>query len=233
MNKPQVFSTIVARKEKISSKVYELSLRLVSPERIHFAAGQNVMMRISPGVNRSMSIASPPHEEGMILMCHDISPMGPGSRWTLGAKVGDPLSVVGPLGIFYLDPESPRKKILVATGTGIAPFRSMLYDYEARGLTQPVSLYWGLRREEDMFWHEELERFAKKHPNVSYMLTLSQPADTWTGKRGRVTAYIYNEENLAQNDWYLCGSKEMIDEVSRELLSRGVPKEQIKKELFY
>lgn len=233
MNKPQVFATVVARKEKISSKVYELDLKLTSPQTIQFLAGQTVMMRIAPSVNRSMSIVSPPAEQSSIRLWADISPMGPGSRWTLNAKVGDPLTVVGPLGMFVLDAQSPRKKVLVATGTGIAPFRGMLYDYEARGMRQPVSLYWGLRREEDLFWQDELNEFLARHPNVSYTLTLSQPSDSWAGNRGRVTAYIYNEEGMKDCEWYLCGNRTMVDEVHTELLARGVPKEQIKKELFY
>lgn len=258
---------------------------LVEPKEISFLSGQTIMFQVAAGVNRSMSIASAPSEKTSILVAHDVSPMGPYSQWTLAANKGDPMNFIGPLGAFTLDRESPRKAVFIATGTGVAPFRSMLLDQLAgpagqalrsaylssrdgqgpdlhavsgvvgvkavtvaakryasprladsprAALMQPLSLYWGLRREEDVFWKEEFEELAVKHPNFKFILTLSQASDRWQGKRGRVGEHVFIEEkNPADADFYLCGNRQMVAEMEAALLAKNVPKEQIKKELFY
>lgn len=228
--KPQLFTAKLGYREKVSSKIYIKRFDLVEPKEITFLPGQTVMLRVAPGVNRSMSIASPPSEKNSILVAHDVSPMGPYSQWTINAKVGDTMSFMGPLGAFILNTESTRKKVLIATGTGIAPFRSMLLDR----FSSPVSLYWGLRHEEDIFWKEEFEDVVRQNSNVHFVLTLSQPSDAWTGLRGRVGEHVFvDEKDITQNDFYLCGSREMIKEMEERLPAVGVPKQQIKKELFY
>lgn len=227
--KPQLFTARLGYIEKVSSKVYLKRFDLVEPKEIAFLPGQTVMFRVSPGVNRSMSIASPPSEKNSILVAHDVSPMGPYSQWTVKAKVGDTMQFVGPLGIFIPDKESKRKKIFIATGSGIAPFHGMLFD----GFSTPVALYWGLRHEEDIFWKDEFEDLEKQYPGFNFHLVLSKPHQGWQGKVGHVTAYVFREKELTNSDFYLCGSREMIKEMEERLLSAGVPKQQIKKELFY
>lgn len=227
--KPQLFTARLGFIEKVSSKVYLERFDLIEPKEIIFSAGQTVMVRVAPGINRSMSIASPPREKFSITLVHDVSPMGPYSKWALGAKVGDSMTLVGPLGIFGFNKESKRKKICIATGSGIAPFHSMIFDGSF-----DVSLYWGLRHEEDIFWKDEFETIAKQNPSFHFVFTLSQPKETWVGMRGRVGDHVFvDEKNLKDNDFYLCGSREMVKEMEGRLLAAGVPKEQIKKELFY
>ena len=59
--------------------------------------------------------------------------------------------------------ESHRKKVMIATGTGIAPFRSMLFDYLGNGGTDDITLYWGLRHEEAVYWLDELTDLSLKY----------------------------------------------------------------------
>ncbi len=237
-HKPQLFTSRLGHIEKISSKVYLKRFDLVEPREMHFTAGQTVMLRVADGVNRSMSIASPPGETASITVAHDVSPMGPYSKWTISAKVGDEMKFMGPLGLFILDPSSRRNKVFVATGTGIAPFRSILLDVFSASRASPVPynifLYWGLRFEEDIFWREEFEALSRANPTFSFRLILSRPAPTWAGLTGHVTEHILeNEKKLGENDYYLCGNKSMIEDMKEILLMRNVPKEQIKTELFY
>lgn len=238
MIKPQKFTSHLVYIEKVSSKVYLKRFDLVTPREITFLPGQTVMLQVAPGVNRSMSIASPPAENTSILVAHDVSPMGPYSQWTINARVGDEMNFIGPLGVFVLDAASPRKKVFVATGTGIAPFRSMILDVfanrESRIGNRELSLYWGLRHEDDIYWQDEFATLAAKHSNFHFHLTLSQPEGSWQGAHGRVTDHVFGmERNLANSDFYLCGNRAMVEEVRNGLLARNVPKEQIKAELFY
>ena len=224
----------VIKIEQVTEKVYFVTFKLVSPPTIEFRAGQNMMLMVAPGVNRTMSIASPPSEKSQILMVHDISPMGPGSQWTLGLNVGDTATIVAPTGgvLSFLD--TPKKKVMVATGTGVAPFRAMIVDYLARGGNAPLTLYWGQRYEHDVYWKEELDHIQSLNPSFVWHQILSRPGDGWTGWRGHVTEHVLREERDMENsEFYLCGNKGMTEEVRAKLLERNVPKEQIKSELFY
>jgi len=227
--KPQKFTSRLASIIKVSSKVYLERFKLVEPKEITFLSGQTVMLYVAQGVNRTMSIASPPSEKTSIMLAHDVSPMGPYSKWAISAKVGEQMQFMGPLGNFIAYKESPRRKIFVATGTGIAPFRSMILDMPSESMT----LYWGLRHEEDIFWQKELEEFSSSHANFQFVLTLSKPSASWDGKRGYVQDCIFSEQNLSDADYYVCGCKEMVNDMQRRLKSAGVPDAQVKFELFY
>jgi len=234
----QKFTAEVIKKEKVSSKVYLVTFKLLSPAAISFKAGQNMMLMISTGVNRTMSIASPPSEKNTLLMAHDTSPHGPASLWTEQLKVGDPATFVAPTGGVLSLLDTNKRKVLIATGTGIAPFRSMILDKLSAISSQSsdclMVLYWGLRREEDVFWNEEFDELQKLFSNFSWRLIYSKPSESWKGDRGHVTEYVMNnEKDMENSEFYLCGNKAMVSEMNAKLLERNVPKEQIKTELFY
>lgn len=232
--KPQQFTATIEKKEQLTSRVILMTFKLENPQELHFQAGQTFMLNVAEGINRTMSIASPPEEKNKILMCHDVSPGGPGSQWTIAHNVGDTATFMAPLGMFVMRKESHRKKILVATGTGMAPFRSMLLDYLDNGGTDDVTVYWGLRYEEDVYWLSELQALSVKYPNFRLVLTLSKPSDAWQGDRGRVTSHVIEKEhNLAGSDFYLCGNQLMIKDIETQLASHQVPRNQIYKELYF
>ncbi len=150
-------------------------------------------------------------------------------------KVGDPLEFTAPLGRFVIDCESPRKRVMVGTGTGIAPFRSMLLDkYEGVCKTVPIALYWGLRFKEDMYIQDELTTLSSNHAYFSYYPVLSRPPEDWKGLKGHVTEYVLtNEKDVKNCDFYLCGKKDMITQTQEKLLSAGVPRDQLKFDPFF
>lgn len=232
--KPQKYTAVLSEKEKISARVFRAVFTLQEPNTISFYAGQNMMIYVGPGVNRAISIGSPPQEHTKLTIYYDVMPGGPGSQWMIARQVGDTAQFMAPLGAFFFDGDSPRKKVFVATGTGIAPFRAMILDYLAGGGAAPLELFWGLRHEEDLYLTDELQALAEKYPNFRYHITLSQPSEQWQGMKGRVTAHIYSDEvALPQQDYYLCGAGAMVAEVIPALVAKGVPREQIKTELFY
>jgi len=236
----QKISVEVIKKKQVASRVYLVTFALIEPDSISFAAGQNMMLMIAPasegrpGVNRTMSIASPPSSDSELLMVHDVSPMGPGSKWTLGLAVGDKATVVAPTGGTLSFRDTKRRKVLVATGTGAAPFRSMVLDAIDRGKHIPTILYWGLRHEEDIYWKDDFDDIAKRASEFSWNLVLSKPQKSWTGKKGHVTEHVFFEEkDMVHSEFYLCGNRLMIEDVRKKLLEQKVPKEQIVTELFY
>lgn len=234
---PLQYTAVIESKKQLTKNVYLVNFRLQNPPTISFLPGQTISLHAGEQLNRSMSIASAPSDAEHILMVHDVSPLGPGSRWTLAHDVGDIGTFMAPLGIFLLD-NSPRRKVFVATGTGIAPFRSMLLDLFSRNepstMNNELVVYWGLRFEEDIYWKEEFEDFSRKNPKLTFKLTLSKPRETWNGLRGRVTDHVVQEEkNITESEFYLCGNKEMVRDVEAQLAAAGVPKQQVYKELYF
>jgi NAD(P)H-flavin reductase len=234
LQKPQQFQTVIEKKEQLTNDVFLVTFKLVAPAEISFSAGQTFMLTVDNGVKRMMSIASPPSDTTHILLCHDTSPGGPASLWTRGKKVGDTAVLMGPFGMFTIDKESHRKKVLVATGTGIAPFRSMVLDYLENGGTDDITIYWGLRHEEDVYLVSDFEKIRQQYPQFRFIVTLSKPSPAWKGTVGRVTEHVVQEvQNLTGTDFYLCGNHNMINDIETQLADHNVPKPQVHKELLF
>ena len=227
----QKIQLTVTQKELIADQIYLVTFHLVNPPAISFRAGQNMMLMVAPGVNRTMSIASPPSSANDLVMVHDVSPMGPGSKWTVGLNVGDSATIVAPIGGALSFLSTPKKKVMVATGTGVAPFHAMIPD---AGEKYQMALYWGLRYPKDIYWREDFDAMANHQQNFSWHMVLSKPDEAWNGLTGHVTEHVLEtEKEKEKSEFYLCGNKAMIEEVRTELLQENVPKEQIKTELFF
>jgi CDP-4-dehydro-6-deoxyglucose reductase len=116
-----------------------------------------------------------------------------------------------------------RNRLFVATGTGIAPIRSMLHTLLPKVSPQLVSLLWGLRAQRDLYYHEELHELAARYAIFHSTITLSRPEPGWAGPTGRVTALVQERiktvDNLAVS---LCGNGEMIKDVTDFLRSKGL-----------
>jgi len=224
----QLFRAQVERIRDLTHDVREIELRLTEPQAIAFKAGQFVSFEVGrDALNRTIvrpySIASPPSQPERPLLLLNLVQGGPGSTYLFSLRVGDETQFKGPTGAFYLRDDPARDILFVATGTGIAPLRSMLYALSERGFPRPVTLYWGLRSQRDLYYKDELEALASAHPNFSFITTLSRPEDGWTGERGRVTplveARIASVQNLAV---YLCGNEGMIKDVTAVLQKKGL-----------
>ncbi|OGG10041.1 hypothetical protein A2154_04380 [Candidatus Gottesmanbacteria bacterium RBG_16_43_7] len=234
-SKPQKCIATVSEKIQLTKTTYLAKYKLNTPESISFIAGQTIMISVAPGVHRAMSIASPPQETDVITSIQDVAPGGPGSKWMEYLKVGDTLEFTGPLGRFVIDHASTRKQVLVATGTGIAPFRSMLLDKTNGASTcEPMSLYWGLRHKEDIYLYDEIKHLDEEREQMEFFLTLSQPPDDWDGLRGYVNGHVIeHEKDLSGCDFYLCGNKHMIMDMQKALSGKGIPRSQMKFDPFY
>jgi CDP-4-dehydro-6-deoxyglucose reductase, E3 len=234
--KPVRYKATLITKKQLTDTVYFTQYQLIEPATLSFIAGQTLMLYVGENINRSMSIASPPQETSTITIIQDTSPMGPGSKWLLARNVGDIVEFMAPLGRFTMDHQSPRKRVFIATGTGIAPFRCMLLDETENAIykDKPLSFYWGVRYEKDVYLQDEIQSILSVRPNMKYTLVLSQPADTWQGTKGHVNeAVLGGETDMLSCDFYLCGNKMMIADMLTKLAQMGVPKEHIHNDPYY
>jgi len=220
--------------------VKEISLKLIDPPLLEFAAGQYIAIEITETKdghqrlnNRPYSIVSPPEEREVIKLCANLVPGGPGSTYLHSLQVGEKVPFLYPLGFFTIK-DRTMSLLFVATGTGIVPIKSMILHLLRSGSQRPMMLLWGLRKEEDLYYQSEFTALARKYPFFKYLLTLSQPSPEWEGLRGRVTHRIHHEIETVENlEAYLCGSLTMIKEIRSILLEKGLPKKSIHFEKFY
>ena len=172
-------------------------------------------------VTRAYSIASPPHTDGFAL-CANLVTDGRFSPFLFGMQPGDEVDFKGPYGAFIMK-QTPSDSIFVATGTGIAPFRSML-------LSQPdrrVKLIFGVRHREGLLYDEELQTIATAG-KVQYVPTLTRVPQDWTGKTGRVQAHVLEALGDRRDmDIYICGLREMVDDLRAKLKETGLDRKRI------
>ena len=114
---------------------------------------------------------------------------------------------------------------------GIAPFRSMLLEHLPR-FESHITLLFGARYEQGLLYLDELELLAREHPHFHLLTTVTRPSESWIGRIGRVQGHL-NEalasasQDPATIDVYICGLKEMVDDVRSLLKGRGFDRKQI------
>lgn len=132
------------------------------------------------------------------------------------------LRLEGPFGSFFLR-EGSGPLIFLATGTGFAPIKALLEQLREQGNRRPVYLYWGGRRRQDLYRHDELLALAAELPWLRYTPVLSRPDEAcgWQGATGHVQQQVLRDFiDLRDFEVYACGSPAMIDSARRELVDR-------------
>jgi len=233
---PKKLIGIVEFKENLAGNNW--LVRLGFDEEVNFVPGQYTSLKVSDeGMRRSYSVASLPEGRSIDVLV-DITPMGVGSKYILGLKVGDAVEVLGFLGRFTIDPLGlfeAKHLLFIATGTGIAPLKPMVEDLlYKKHYAGEVRLIWGMRHEEDLYWLKEMDNINRDFDNFKFDVVLSQATEDWPGFKGHVGVLV---DQLTQ-DWsttlaYLCGSPEMIAETEIQLKEKGVPEGQIHYEKYY
>lgn len=231
------FSARVTRTRDLTHDVREIEFTFIDPPSMAFTAGQFITFKVQkPGtttmLNRAYSIASPPAKSTAIEIVLNLVPGGPGSTWLFSLQVGDEVSFIGPSGHFVMPADTTKDLLFVATGTGLAPFVSMVMTDLQYERDRKLTLIWGVRHEEDVYYQEELNALSAKHPRFTFITTVSRPTDAWTGVRGRVTKvvedYVKSVDNL---EAFCCGNSAMIADVTTILKAMGdVP---VHKEQYY
>lgn len=221
----QVFEVEVASLEWLTHDMCALSLMLRSPARIPFTAGQFVNV-VVPGTDmmRSYSLANAPDDSDRIDLIVKVLPGGAFSGLLAsGLGVGDPLTLHGPLGELRLR-LSHRKVLMVAGGSGLAPFLSILRNLERRNRLRDIDLVFGARTQADLYLAEELARLPAALPGFRFLPAVSEPdTSPWDGDRGLVTEVISRRyTSLDGYDAYLAGPPAMIEATIPLLTRLGV-----------
>jgi ferredoxin-NADP reductase len=202
-----------------------------------FVPGQWVSFKI-PGdgeaLPRSYSIATAPQVDGIFAVAVTRVEGGPGSTYLHGMEPGATLPMSDAQGFFTLT-ALERPVLMVATGTGVCPFRSMLWALQERGpLDHRAKLLLGVRTEQDILYGDEFARLADQDALFEFLPTLSRGGATWTERRGYVQNHIASlVHELGDCDVFVCGLSRMVKDVRRILKTElGVPKQRIHTERY-
>lgn len=243
------YDSTILRIEETAPGVRRIWLQAPDEEAISFKAGQFVTMDLPIHEKRlkrwrSYSIANAPSENNILEFCIVRLEGGAASDYFFQQiKVGDSIRFKGPDGNFVLpDDLSQRDIVFICTGTGVAPFRSMLLDIEQRGVPyKSIHLIFGTRYAAGILYRDEFERMMKEMPGFRYSVALSReehirredfafPVSKGYVHQVYLEAYPVLHPEL---DFYLCGWSNMIDDAVANLLVKlGCEKSRIHYELY-
>lgn len=217
----------------LAADIVRVELVLPDLERLEYRPGQHVNILLEDGTHRTFSMASPPQGNAIDLHIRRIA----GGRFTegvlAGLQAGDMLDVEIPLGTFHYHPEDERPIVLVATGTGISPLKSIAQALMDDRDCPPVALYWGMRTPAELYLHDEIPAWGSKLFEFRYVPVLSRADASWDGRRGHVQHAVAEDiGDFSEHAIYLCGSPSMIRDAKALFLERGADPEHLYAEGF-
>lgn len=205
--------------EKLNDDVIRIVVRIPPNSNFNFNSGQYVNI-IKGDITRSYSIANSSYHKNQLEFFIKNYENGLMSEYFFNeAKINDLLRLEGPIGTFFLRDSSFKNIVFLATGTGIAPIKSILEGLEKSHEQYKNKNMWifiGARYQEDLFWEPNF-----KNLNIKYIPVLSRQINDWNGAKGYVQDIVLNQQiNLENTQVYACGSNNMINS-SKELFIKN------------
>ena len=211
------FSGTVSRIENLSPTIKGIWIRLNDTHGMQFQAGQYINLNFPGGASsRAFSLANSPSEKGELELNIRLVPGGRVTGWVHETlQVGDPISLSGPDGRFFVRKSAGLPGIFLAGGSGLSSPRSMILDLLEEGCTQAITLVYGARSKDELYYHDDFIALAEKYPNFTYVPALSAVTDgsDWNGFCGFVhdAAKAHFNNDFRGHKAYLCGPPVMID----------------------
>lgn len=235
----------ITRIEQATHNTRRFFIQVPELESFDFVPGQFVTLDLpihdKPNKRwRSYSIASAPDGTNTFELLIVLLEGGLGTTYLFNeGKTGLELTLRGPQGVFTLPQPLEREAYFICTGTGIAPFRSMVHYISKHNLPhQGLNLIFGTRSQQDLLYYDELQSLEDALPQFRFFPTLSR--ERWDGCCGyvhevyeRLVKEKTNESGtLPPALFYLCGWKAMVDEAKQRILALGYDKKSIHLELY-
>jgi CDP-4-dehydro-6-deoxyglucose reductase len=214
--------------DRASHDVMIVRLQLPASETFPFHAGQYLDVLLRDGSRRSYSMGNAPHTLGSPPVVDLHIRHLPGGVFTdqvfSTLKVKDILRIEAPQGSFFLREDSDKPLVMLASGTGFAPIKAILEHMQAKGITRPVSLYWGGRRPADLYLDAWVQEQCRQMPHLRYVPVVSDalPEDAWSGRTGFVhLAVLQDLPDLSGHEVYACGVPVMVDSAKRDFVAQA------------
>lgn len=216
------FEAAISDVRQLSASTIALSIKGEALGRLAFLPGQYVNLKV-PGSEQSRAYSfSSLQKDGEVSFLIRNVPGGLMSSFLTNlAKAGDNMTLAGPLGSFYLRPIQ-RPLLLLAGGTGLAPFTAMLEKIAEQGSEHPLHLIYGVTNDFDLVELDRLQALAARIPNFTFSACVANP-DSQYPQKGYVTQHIEPRHlNDGDVDVYLCGPPPMVEAVSQYVREQGI-----------
>lgn len=226
--------------QQLTPNVRHLSFAREDGQKLDYIPGQFITFHFEVDdkvYRRSYSIASIPGQSDDIEIALSYVKDGVGSNLLFGLQPGDTLETTGPFGRLVLKDEAPKRYILMATGTGITPFRTMMPELGNRlkMTDSEVHIMLGVQKREDLLYNDEFVAFANAHPRCHFYACLSreQEAANEFERIGHVQVPLQTLQPNHETDViYLCGNPNMIDDVFALLKEIEFEPKQVRREKY-
>jgi phenol/toluene 2-monooxygenase (NADH) P5/A5 len=234
----QDYSGEVVRIEALTPTIRGIWLKLDRP--MVFQAGQYINLEVAAlaGQSRAFSLANAPQSGDLIELNVRIVPGGQVTTWLHeNLEVGEKLTLSGPYGRFFVKKSANVPLIFMAGGSGLSSPKSMIEDLLAEGFDLPMTLVYGQRSRDELYYDAEFRALAEKHANFTYVPALSSEPEgsDWTGARGFVheAAKAHFNNDFRGHKAYLCGPPAMIEACITTLMQGRLFERDIYMEKFF
>ncbi len=231
-----VFMKFETKFQQIIPRTHDVtSFRFSRPAELDYKPGQFFFITLKQGdkeLSKHFSFSSSPTEKDHIEFTKKITDHE-FSTALKTVKVGDWARIDAPFGQFTFEGEYP-KIALLGGGIGITPFMSICKNAADKALSSKITLFYGCRTENDMAFFKELKELAELNSNFKLVPIVTQPTPQWTGATGIINAEMVKQHlpDYQENMFYTCGPPPMIEAMEKLLVSLGLQKEKLKRELF-
>ena len=230
---PARHTALIKALRPVTDEVVHLTLEIPGANATAWRPGQHMNVHLPDGTHRSFSMASCPESGVVDFHVRRIAGGRFTDRWLSQVRAGERLEIEFPLGPFGLYKSDYRPLLMVATGTGIAPIKGILESLLDDEDCPPVSLYWGMRRERDLYLDELFRSWHGRLYEFRYVPVLSRADANWSGRRGHVQdAVIADFADLSEHAIYLCGSPLMVDEAKTIFTANGAQLDHVHVDAF-
>ncbi|MFZ4535171.1 NADH:ubiquinone reductase (Na(+)-transporting) subunit F [Propionivibrio sp.] len=228
----------VVRIEALTPTIRGIWLKLDRPLR--FQAGQYINLEVPAlgGLSRAFSLANSPAQADRVELNVRIVPGGQVTTWLHEKlEVGEKLNLSGPYGRFFVKKSANVPLIFMAGGSGLSSPKSMIADLLNNGCELPMTLIYGQRNLQELYYHAEFTELAARHANFSYVPSLSHEPEgsSWSVARGFVheAAKAHFNNDFRGHKAYLCGPPAMIEACISTLMQGRLFERDIYMEKFF
>ncbi|WP_150466286.1 FAD-binding oxidoreductase [Francisella sp. SYW-9] len=234
------FQLELSHLKDVASNVKELGFKRVDNKPLNFTPGQFITLLFEEPETgnikrRSYSLGSVPSNNDSFSVAISYVRGGVASEYFFSAESGQRVNAMGPAGRLVLQDESFRKIVLVGTGTGVVPYKSMFPKLLELADQTEIHILSGVQYKKNSLYMDEFINLDKSHKNIHFKLCLSRQLDDLS--EYEVSGYVQDQfKNLDldpnKDVVYLCGNPNMIEQASQELKNIGFDKKNIRIEKY-
>lgn len=233
-NIQEITCTLVDYQE-LSGCIARVLLAPAHGESFLYQAGQYLEILLEGFDPAPFSIANAPNDNHLIELNIRHLPGGPYTSALIKyIREQKKITIVGPYGKMFF-PKDSQPMLLLAGGTGFAPFKALLEYAKTHDPLRTIFLYWGARTKTDLYWHEKLLQMQQHLPALKYIPVLSQPlpTDEWQGETGWVhEVLLIHHTDLSPFHIYASGPPEMVFGAQKTFLAHGMDEKHFYSDLI-